>query len=68
MQGVPTCVNSYVTKYLPITVDKKTMEGLRFNHVIKCGTKFFRSDLTAAAAATTLSRKARRPHFVGQLD
>ena len=33
--------NSYVTKYLPITVDNKTQKGLPFNHVIKCGTKFF---------------------------
>ena len=45
--------NSYVTKYLPFTVDNKTQKGLPFNHVIKCGTKFFWSDLTAPAATTT---------------
>ena len=31
-------------------------------------TKIFWSDLTAAAATTTRSRKARRPHFVGQKE
>ena len=66
MQGIPICVNSYVTKYLPITVDNKTQKGLPFNHVIKCGTKFCWFDLTAQAATTTRSRKARKPYFVGQ--
>ena len=58
MQGIPVCVNSYVKKYLPITVENKTQKDLPFNHVIKCGTKFFWSDLKAAAT-TTRSRKAR---------
>ena len=62
-KGIPICVNSYVTKYLPITVDNK---GSLFNHVIKCGTKLFWFDLTAPAATTTRSRKARRPQFVEQ--
>ena len=66
MQGILICVNSYVTKYLPITVDNKTQKGLPFNHVIKCGTKFLWSDLPASAATTTRARKARKPHFVGQ--
>ena len=65
MQGIPICVNSYVTKYLPITVDNTTQKRLPFNHVIKRGTKYFWSDLTAPAATTTRSHKARRPHFVG---
>ena len=41
MQGIPICVNSYAMKYLPITVDNMMQKGLPFNHVIKCGTKFF---------------------------
>ena len=41
MQEIPICVNSYVTKYLPIAVDNKAQKGLPIDHVIKCGTKFF---------------------------
>ena len=52
MQGMPICVNSYVTKFLPITVDNKAHKGLPFNHVIECGTKFFWSDLLSSRGPT----------------
>ena len=66
MLRISICLISYVMTYLPITVDNKTQKGLPFNHVIKCGRKFFGLISQAQAATTTRSCKARKPHFVGQ--
>ena len=37
MQGIPIFVNSYVTTYLPITLDNKTQQRLPLNQLIECG-------------------------------
>ena len=52
MQGIPICLNSYVTKYLPVTIDKNKQQGLPFNHVTKCGRKIF--DVIPLDAAVTI--------------
>ena len=67
MQGISICVNSYLTKYLSITVDHKTHQGLPFNHVINCGWKIFDViPLDVAATTKTQLCKDRRPHSIGQ--
>ena len=66
-------INSLYQKYQPINTLVSNINQIHscypFNtslrHVIKCGRKFF-GLISLAAATKTRSRKARRPHFVGQ--